>query len=177
MTAREAYTCPNCAKTAFPTFVLSDKTAKLVAQCANDECLHIDQSLGPSDFSRGVASFSESESGPGWAGKRQVVVDLKVPSPPVARSAPVIPAPQPSPHVAAPAPPTDVIGMIEERAMWLAAEEARLAGVIAKAQAEAAGVRAEAKRLTRMLRAAHRESVAERLQTQQVALRIVDAAS
>jgi hypothetical protein len=177
MSAREAYTCPNCARTAFPTFVLSDKTAKLVAQCANDECLHIDQSLGPSDFSKGVASFSESESGPGWAGKRQVVVDVKgtalgpvtSPHPSQAQPAPRVPAP--------PSPPTDVIGMIEERAMWLAAEEARLAGVIAKAQAEAAGVRAEAKRLTRMLRAAHRDNAADRVQMQQVALRIVDAAS
>jgi hypothetical protein len=175
MSAHESYSCTKCGKTTFPTFVLSMR-GKLVAQCANQECLFEDASLGPADFNRGVASMTEEGAAPtqGWAGKRAIVVDTQA-SQQAAPSAPRPPpiAVQSGPVVRASQAPTDVIGMIEERAMWLSSEEARLSGVIAQARAQQAGVRAEGKSLQRMLRAAHRVVTAETFPAQQVALRIV----
>ena len=43
-------TCTRCGKSAFPSFVLSNKTGKLIAQCSQIDCLAIDETRSPSDF-------------------------------------------------------------------------------------------------------------------------------
>ena len=163
------FTCPNCSKTSFPAFVLNDTTGKLVAQCTNGECLFTDNRLGPNDFNQGIAAMpvDGSNGAAGWASKQQVLVTTETERAPAAHlrpfgappivpplaSGPLAPAPY---RVAAPAEPTDVITMIEQRSLWLGSEEARLEGELAATQSRLAGIRAESKRLTKMLKAAQR---------------------
>lgn len=146
---RDSFTCPRCAATKFPGFTLGPKST-LVVECP--KCQYQDMSLGPADFSQGVACVTEDgvpSAEPGWSGKRMVAVaDLPMGSTqPPPRPTTYAPGPTVAPMPA----PRDVIGMIEERAAWLLSEEARIAGEIAESQARLAGVRAESKRLQKML--------------------------
>ena len=159
------YTCPACGKTAFPGFIPNDKY-KLVVQCANIDCNRVDGSLGPSDFSQGIAVMptetSQKTEGR-WTAVRShtVAPGANILDLPTRAQAPVViidrsisqtPFSPPSAHA-----PGDVLSWIEDRALWLAAEEARIAGAIAELQSKRAGVLAEKKQLDKMLKSARRE--------------------
>ena len=159
----DALSCPKCDRVAFPQFVMAN-SGKLVARCSNPDCVYEDHSLGPSNFNRGVAVVADGN------GVRQVipVTTSAPPEPPRQMSLQPMPqlaqpAPAAAPVIEAPPPmrasaaPGDVIGWIEDRAAWLAAEEARLEGEIATTRAKLAGLRVERRRLDKMLRAGRRE--------------------
>lgn len=55
-------TCTRCGKSAFPSFVLSNRTGKLVAQCSVGDCLATDETRGPSSFTTTISA--ESGTGP-----------------------------------------------------------------------------------------------------------------
>lgn len=152
--------------------------SRLIAECTF--CQWQNPSLGPADFSKGVASMpTGGATGPGWSGKQMVVVDLNHAAKPmpVAQSqtyqtpTAALPngytpyaslPPGPAPTVPSMA-PGDVLSWIEQRAMWLAAEEARIEGEIASQKSRLAGVKAEQKRLMRMMRAGRRDEAREEI--------------
>lgn len=166
------FVCQACGVKEFPSFVMNAKS-KLIAECTR--CQWQDPSRGPSDFGKGLAAMPSGAgaTSPGWGGKNVVVVDLN-PARPDPRQAPTavshtpVVAPGYAPYAAlGPAPavpaitPGDVLSWIEQRAMWLAAEEARIEGDIAAQRARLAGVKAEQKRLMRMMRAGRRDEARE----------------
>jgi hypothetical protein len=150
----DSYTCPACGTSGFPGFVLGLGN-RLVLECTNGECRRVDASLTPQDFSKGIAAVDDTSGAPGWGGKRMVAVDAGDAAPPVRPTAsPVVtggPPRLPSPPAARA--PGDVLAWIEERAAWLCAEEARIEGEIATCRATLSGVRAEKRRLEKMMKA------------------------
>lgn len=143
------YDCPACGTSSFPSFVPNAKD-KLVVQCV--KCRHMDETRGPAHFTVGIAAMPNGDSSEaGWKGKTMVHVDVSSPAPQI-KSAATHP-----PRSTEPSAPTDVISMIERRAMWLGAEEARLDGELAGIRARIAAVRGERKKLDRMLRVARRD--------------------
>jgi hypothetical protein len=162
-----SYPCPNCQKTSFPNFVLNDRKGHLVVQCPNPECLHIDNTLQPKDFTAGVAALDRVDANkePGWQGRKQVVVDpnaevttqtVAATSPPTAVApaaavfATVTPAAQP---------PRDVVAWLEERTLALALEEARLTNDITSLKARIGAAKSERKRLEKMLAVGRRDQL------------------
>lgn len=158
------YDCPGCNKSAYPTFVMND-AGRLIVQCANIDCNYLDPTKSPADFNETVAAVPVAGAAvaAGWAGKKRVVVskdNFVAARPPVLGEAP---APQAlaSSHALAQPParsPADVLAWIDERATWLATEEARLAGVVAEAKAKQAGLAAERRQLERMLKVSRRQA-------------------
>lgn len=66
-----SFTCAQCGWKGYPSFNLHPKSNKLRAACSNPECNFIDDDLGPSDFSTGIAVTKDD------AGKKQTTrVDL-----------------------------------------------------------------------------------------------------
>lgn len=152
----DSYRCQGCPFDGFPSFVLSN-SGQMIVECP--KCQRQDPGLHPSDFNKGVAAMhTDTSAGPGWGGKSAVVVQQNsapaVSPPPMQRPQYAAPLPAPVAPAAPPArAPGDVLAWIEDRSAWLAAEEARLEGQIATERATLAGVRAERRRLEKMLRA------------------------
>jgi hypothetical protein len=147
---RTVYECPSCDAKLFPSFTLSPRN-KIVAECS--KCQHQDPSLTPADFSQGIAAVQGDgpgdASGVGWAGKRQVSVDVGRPVstiPQMPAAAPTYASGSAVPHhYPSVTEPMDVISTIKVRRDWLEAEVARLEGY-----------RLEMRKLDRMLAAARR---------------------
>jgi hypothetical protein len=153
------FECPKCRNTGFPGFTMGND-ARMVVCC--NKCGYEAPHLGPADFSQGLAT-TEAAAGDvrGWAGRAVVVVDTSGRAPEVAMRTAPAPIVQPAGHmhpghpapIVQPLQPGDVIGWIESRAQWLAAEDAKLEGQVAECKARLAGIRAEARRLNKMLTA------------------------
>ncbi len=145
------YKCPACDFIGFPTFVPNDKD-KLILECP--KCNRRDGTITPANFSVGIAAMpSGGGAEAGWKNKTAVEVDL---TPAIIPATP-LPARVPAPHAAQPVGPGDVLAWIEQRSMWLGAEEARLDGELSGLRAKIAAVKSERKKLDRMLRVAKRD--------------------
>lgn len=151
-----------------PGFVMGD-SGKIVAECT--KCQATDERVTPASFNSGVASLKDEAAAgaaPGWGGKKQVVVQTQE-APPAAYQPPAMAMPQAMPVYAAqplgsslriaPPPTLDpslpIEHQIEQRALYLASEEARIDGEIAALTSQRAGIRVESQKLRKMLRASH----------------------
>jgi hypothetical protein len=155
------YSCPSCGHSSFPSFVPNAQD-KLVVQCV--KCNHMDQTLTPANWNVGIAALKgEGESRDGWQGKRAVIVDTMLGASAPTASFAITNEMRPSlaPSFTQPAAPHDILSWIEQRSMWLAAEEARLDGELAGLRAKIAATRAEYKKLSRMTRVAKRDEAQE----------------
>jgi len=140
-----SWSCPRCASTLYPGFVLND-AMKMQATCS--ACGATDPSTTAADMNVGIASVEDvSSAGPGWGGKKQQVVAVgaraAVANGSVSIEMPRVAAPQITRQSTRHMP-------IQERIAGLAAEEARLTGEIAEARARLAGVRAERRTLAKL---------------------------
>jgi hypothetical protein len=164
-----SYTCQSCQKTSFPHFILADKgprAGKLVVECPNPECLRVDNALGPEHFNSGVAAIRDESKpdGEGWQGKRQVIVDTNADVATQTAQLAQVGATPSAPavehvgrHVVTQAAPKDIVTLLQEKSLALAAEEARLTDTIANAKLQLDATKAERKRIEKMLAVGRRD--------------------
>jgi len=163
----KTYDCPACGKSAFPSFVPAGNTYKLVVQCANADCNRVDGSLGPADFSQGVAvTVVNGEKQASLVGPGMNVTDRH----PERRMSPVAPTSAPAAPAAMAVPnytqsmvaaremqrSRNIFEIMDDRVVALLAEEGECAARLIEVKARQASVRAERKQLEKMLRSGKR---------------------